>query len=64
MSVHREANATLLGRKILVIYDEISRGPDVYAARGRDRAQYMVVEGKTEPARAIIDVKLSYVKEK
>ena len=64
MSVHREANATLLGRKILVTYDELSKQPHVYATRGRHRAQYMVVEGKTEPARAIIDVKLHYVKDR
>lgn len=64
MNVHTEANATLLGRKILVTYDELSKKPHVLATRGKDRTQYMVVEGKTEPAHAIIDVKLHYVKDR
>lgn len=64
MTVHREANATLLGRKILVVCDEVSRGPCLYTTKGRDNAQYMIVEGKSKPAYAVIDVKLHYVKER
>jgi hypothetical protein len=54
----------LLGKKILVVCDWITKGPNLYATRGRDNAQYMVVEGGDKPAFAVIDVKLSYVKER
>lgn len=62
--MHREANATLLGEKILVICDGITKGPTLYTTKGRDNAQYMVVEGESKPAFAVIDIKLSYVKER
>jgi len=64
LKVHREANATLLGRKILVVYDSIKKGPCLYSTGGRHNAQYMVVEGSSKPAFAVIDVKLRYVKER
>jgi hypothetical protein len=62
--VHREPNATLLGRKIIVVCDNIIKGPHLFSTRGRDNAQYMVVEGKSKPAYAVIDIKLSWVKER
>ena len=64
MNTHREANATLLGEKILVVCDKITKGPSLLATRGRHNAQYMVVEGWSKPAYAVIDVRLSYVKER
>jgi len=64
LTVHMEANATLLGRKILVVCDKVSKGPHLYATTGRDNAQYMIVEGRSKPSYAIIDVKLHYVKER
>jgi hypothetical protein len=64
LNIHREANATLLGRKILVVCDGITKGPALYTTRGPHNAQYMVVEGGTKPAFAVIDVKLSYIKER
>jgi len=64
LTIHREANATLLGQKILVVCDTISKGPALYATKGRHNAQYMRVEGGTKPAFAVIDVKLSYIKER
>ena len=64
LSIHREANATLLGTKIIVTYDNIKRGPTLYATTGRDNAQCMTVEGKDEPAFAVIDVKLRYIKDR
>ena len=62
MTVHREANATLLGEKILIVHDGITKGPALYATIGRHNAQYMEVEGGNKPAFAIIDIKLRYVK--
>ena len=62
MNIHREANATLLGEKILVVCDVITKGPALYATKGRHNAQFMVVEGGNKPAFAIIDIKLQYVK--
>lgn len=62
MEIHREANATLLGQKILITYDKIKTAPTLYATRGKHNAQYMIVEG--EPAYAIIDIKLHYIKER
>jgi hypothetical protein len=62
--IHREANATLLGKKILVVCDGITKGPNLLATKGRDNAQYMIVVGGDKPALAVIDVKLSYVKER
>ena len=64
MNTHREPNATLLGEKIIVVCDEITKGPSLFATRGRHNAQYMVVEGRSKPAYAVIDVKLSYIKER
>ena len=64
MTAHREANATLLGRKILVVCDHITEGPCLLATKGRHNAQYMVVEGMSKPAYAVIDVRLSYIKER
>jgi len=64
LTVHREANATLLGRKILVVYDVLSKRPCLYSTRGKDNAQYMIVKGKSKPAYAVIDIKLRYVKER
>lgn len=65
MPIHREANATLLGRKILVVYDAIRRGPSLVSTKGRHNAQSMEIEGSDErPAFAVIDVKLHYVKER
>jgi hypothetical protein len=61
---HMEAGATLLGAKILVVCDKITKGPCILATRGRDRAQYMLVEGGDKPAYAVIDVKLHYIKER
>ena len=62
--IHREANATLLGRKILVVCDRISKRPTRLATKGRDNAQYMIVDGGTKPAFAVIDVKLRWIKER
>lgn len=64
MTVHREANATLLGRKIIVVCDKITKGPHFLATTGRDKAQYMEVKGHSKPAYAIIDVRLSWVKQR
>lgn len=64
MNIHREANAELVGSKIIVVFDIIRKGPNILATRGRDRAQYMIVEGKDEPAFAVIDVKLHYIPER
>ena len=64
MTVHREANAILLGRKILVVCENISKGPCLYATKGRHNAEYMIVEGSSKPAYAVIDVKLSWIKER
>jgi hypothetical protein len=64
LNVHREENATLVGRKILVVCDQITDGPRLLATKGRHNAQYMVVEGMSKPAFAVIDVKLSYIKER
>ena len=64
MNVHREANATLLGEKIIVVCDAITKGPCLYATRGKHNAQYMIVEGRYKPAYAVIDVKLRYIKER
>jgi len=64
VTVHREANASLIGQKILVVCDEVTKGPWLYATKGRHNAQYMVVEGESKPAYAMIDVKLRYVKER
>lgn len=64
MTVHKEANATLLGKKILVVHDKISKKPHVCATTGKDKAQYMIVEGRSKPAFAIIDVKLKLSKQR
>lgn len=64
MTVHREANATLLGKKIIVVCDKIGKGPCLFSTKGRHRAQYMIVEGESKPAYAVIDLKLRYVKER
>lgn len=64
MNIHKEENATLLGKKILVVCDGVTKEPALYSTRGSHNAQYMVVEGGNKPAFAIIDVKLSYVKER
>jgi len=62
--IHREANANLLGRKILVVCDRITKGPKLLATKGRHNAQYMIVMGEDKPVFAIIDLRLSYVKER
>ena len=64
MNIHREANATLRGEKILIVCDGIKKGPSLLATRGRHNAQYMIVEGGTKPAFAVIDVKLNYIKDR
>lgn len=64
MSIHKEANATLIGRKILIVHDKITKKPHVCATTGRDKAQYMVVEGRNKPAFAIINVKLKRIKQR
>ncbi len=64
MNIHREANATLLGRKILIVHDGITKGPKLLATKGKHNAQYMVVVGGDKPAFAVIDLRLSYVKER
>ena len=64
MNVHREVNATLLGEKILVVCDGITKGPVLLATRGRHNAQYMIVEGILKPAFAVIDIKLRYIQER
>jgi len=64
LTVHREENATLLGKKIIVVCETISKGPLLYSTKGRNNAQYMVVEGESKPAYAVIDVRLSWVKER
>ncbi|MCJ7633649.1 hypothetical protein MUP77_14825 [Candidatus Bathyarchaeota archaeon] len=64
MNVHKESDATLIGNKIIVVFDRLTRGPELMASRGHDRAQYMSVEGKDEPALAVIDIRLSYVKKR
>jgi hypothetical protein len=64
LNVHTEPNATLLGRKILVVCDEIVKRPSLYTTKGRHNAQYMIVEGTSKPAYAVIDLKLSYIKER
>ena len=64
MTVHTEPNATLLGRKILVVHEGITKGPSLYPTRGRHNAQYMEVSGGSKPAFAVIDLKLQYVKDR
>ena len=64
MNVHREANATLLGQKILIVYEELVKGPCLLSTKGRHNAQYMIVEGESKPAFAVIDVKLHYIKQR
>lgn len=64
LTIHSEANATLLGRKILVTYDNVKKSPTLLATKGRDNAQYMIVEGTEKPAFAVINLKLSYIKER
>ena len=64
MTVHREANATLLGDKLLVVYDGIKKKPTMYPTSGRHNAQIMIVEGDNQPAYAIIDYKLSWIKDR
>ena len=64
MNIHKEVNATLLGKKILVVCDGITKVPALYSTKGPHNAQYMIVEGGDKPAFAIIDVRLSYVKER
>ena len=64
MNIHKEANATLFGRKILVVYDNVKKKPKLLATRGRDNAQYMEVEGKDKPAFAMINLKLRYIKQR
>jgi hypothetical protein len=64
LNSHKEANATLLGQKLLVVCDAITKRPCLLATKGRDNAQYMVVEGTSKPAYAVIDIKLSYIKER
>jgi hypothetical protein len=61
---HTEPNATLLGEKIIVVCDAITKGPLLLSTKGRHRAQYMVVEGQSKPAYAVIDVMLTYVKKR
>lgn len=64
MSIHREANAELVGRQIIVVYSSIGRRPSVFATKGRHRAQHMVVLGTEEnPAYAIINIRLSNIPE-
>lgn len=62
MPVHREANATLLGKKILIVHDGITKGPSLYTTKGPHNAQCMEVVGGEKPAFAVIDLKLRYVK--
>jgi len=62
MAIHREVNATLVGRKIFVIYSAMGKRPSVFATKGRDRGQSMVVTGTEDhPAYAVINIKLRYV---
>jgi hypothetical protein len=63
LNIHREANATLLGDKLLVVYDGIKKKPTLYPTSGRHNAQIMIVEGKDNPAFAKIDIKYRYIKE-
>ena len=62
MIIHREPNATLLGKKILIVHDGVTKGPALYTTKSRHNAQYLVVKGEKKPAFAIIDIKLQYVK--
>lgn len=64
MNIHREGNATLLGSKLLIVYDGIKKKPTRYATSGRHNAQIMIVEGIDEPAFAKIDIMLRYIKER
>jgi len=64
LKIHREANATLHGEKILIVCDGIKKGPSLLATKGRHNAQYMIVEGARKPAFAVIDVQLRYIKER
>jgi hypothetical protein len=62
--IHREPNATLLAEKILIVCDGVTKGPSLYATKARHNAQYMIVEGGSKPAFAVIDLKLRYIKER
>lgn len=64
MSLHREANAELVGRKIFVMYSSMRRPPTVFATKGRHRAQSMIVSGTEEnPAYAVINIRLRNIPE-
>jgi hypothetical protein len=58
---HREPNSLLEGRRILCSYEK-ARKPHLYGTKGRDKAQYMKVFGDTNPAYAVINEKLYWVK--
>jgi len=62
MSIHRELNATLVGRKIFVVYSAMRKPTSVIATKGRHRAQSIVVTGtEDQPAFAVINLKLHYI---
>ena len=65
LRVSKNENDTLLGQKIIVVYDLVKKNPSKMQTRGRHNAQYMTVEGtKERPATAIIDIRLHYVKDR
>lgn len=62
MIIHREPGDTLVAEKILVTFDKVKRGPELMSTRGRHNAQYMSVQGRREPAFAIIDIEFEWVR--